>query len=93
MTYYRIPNPVRSSEVFPTISPIGEQEFRSVVGERVPDHALDLAIRMEVEPAAVARWAMAMGSRQFAPGAVVVWRLCKKTGLAEGWEVERPLTA
>jgi hypothetical protein len=94
MTYYRIPNPVRSSELFPTISPIAELEFRSsVVGERLPDHALDLAKRLEVEPEAVARRAMAMESRQFPPGAVVMWRLCKKTGLAEGWEIERPLTA
>jgi len=93
MTYYRIPSPIHSSELFPTISPIGEKEFRSVVGERLPDHSLDLAKRLEIEPAAVARRAMAMGSRRFPPGAVVMWRLCTKTGLAEGWEVERPLTA
>jgi len=93
MTYYRIPNPVRSSELFPTISPVGEQEFRSVVGERSPDHALDLAEHMEIEPEAVARRAMAMESRRFGPGAVVMWRLCKKTGLAHGWELGRPPAA
>ena len=87
MNYYRIPNPVRFSELFPTISLVGEQEFRSVVGKRLPDHSLDLAKRLEVEPEAVARRAMAMESRQFAPGAVVMWRLCKETGLAEGWQI------
>jgi hypothetical protein len=88
LNYYRIPNPVRFSELFPTISSVGEQEFRSAVGQRSPDHALDLAKRLEVEPAAVARRAMAMESRQFPPGAVVMWRLCKETGLAEGWQIE-----
>jgi hypothetical protein len=88
MNYYRIPNPVRYSELFPTISSVGEPEFRSVVGERSPDHALNLAERLEIEPEAVARRAMAMGSRQFPPGAIVMWRLCKNTGLAEGWQVE-----
>ena len=88
MIYYRIPNPIRYSELFPTISRVGEQEFRSVVGERSPDHTLDLAEHLEIEPEAVARRAMARGSRRFPPGAIVMWRLCKKTGLAEGWEVE-----
>jgi hypothetical protein len=93
MTYYRIPNPARSSEIFPTIRPIGEPEFRSTVGERLPDQTLDLARRLEMEPDAVARRAMAMGSRRFPPGSVVMWRLCKQTGLAEGWEVELPPAA
>ena len=64
-----------------------------MVGERLPRFTLDLAKRLEIEPEAVARRAMAMGSRQFPPGAVVMWRLCKQTGLAEGWEVELPPAA
>jgi hypothetical protein len=93
LTYYRIPNPAHASEHFPTISLIGEPEFRSMVGARSPEQTLDLAKRLEIEPEAVARRAMAMGSRRFSPGAVVLWRLCKQTGLAEGWEVELPPAA
>jgi len=93
LTYYRIPSPAHASEHFPTISLIGEPEFRLMVGERSPEHTLDLAIRLEMEPEAVARRAMAMGSRRFRPGAVVMWRLCKQTGLAEGWEVDLPPAA
>jgi hypothetical protein len=93
LMYYRIPNPVRSSELFPTIRLVGEPEFRLMVGERSPEHTLDLARRLEMEPEAVARRAMAMGSRRFPPGAVVMWRLCTQTGLAEGWEVELPPAA
>jgi hypothetical protein len=88
--YFRIPNPA-AGDPYSRITPIDESEFRSAAGDRSPDQVVDLAALQQSEPDAIARRALAMETRRLPAGAVVVWRLRKETGLAEGWQVA-PLT-